>query len=220
MVNERSDAPAPAEVAPRPRGPEDVTAAVVDAATRLIGERGPGKVSLRDIAREARVNYGLIHYYFGTKDDVLRTVFRSLSYRVADRLATADTIWEMMDEYWQVSESGNSYVRMLSGLLLEGRDPEEFLGRSPAIGELRRGIEAAQAAPGPPPSPVAAPQSGEPFDPRLVAAATILVSMGWRLFSPFLISAAGLQDRTYEDLHRELGELVRLMIDAASRGRA
>jgi TetR/AcrR family transcriptional regulator, repressor for neighboring sulfatase len=218
MSDEQLDPAAPADLAPRPRGPEDVTAAVVDAATKLLAERGPAAVSLRDIAREARVNYGLIHYYFGTKDDVLRTVFASLSYRAADRLATAAEIGPMMDEYWQDSASANSYVRMLSWLLLDGRDPGHLLGRSPALAQLTAAIQRErhhpaaggddQGAPGPAPAA---------FDPRLVAAATVLMSMGWRLFSSFLIPAAGLEDRSAEDLYQELGELVRVLI-AASGG--
>ena len=49
-------------------------AALLDAATKLFAERGPAAVSLRDVAREANVNLGLIHRYIGGKYDLLSAV--------------------------------------------------------------------------------------------------------------------------------------------------
>ena len=46
--------------------------ALLDAALRLLADRTPSEISGRDLAGEAGVNYGLVHYYFGSKDDVLR----------------------------------------------------------------------------------------------------------------------------------------------------
>ena len=45
---------------------------LVDAGARLLEDRAPSAISGRQLAREAGVNYGLIHHYFGTKDEVLR----------------------------------------------------------------------------------------------------------------------------------------------------
>jgi AcrR family transcriptional regulator len=49
-------------------------AALLDAATRLFAERGPAAVSLRDVARAANVNLGLIHRYIGGKEELLARV--------------------------------------------------------------------------------------------------------------------------------------------------
>jgi AcrR family transcriptional regulator len=48
--------------------------ALLDAATELFAERGLTAVSLRDVAREANVNLGLIHRYIGGKQDLLALV--------------------------------------------------------------------------------------------------------------------------------------------------
>src|SRR5438874_5342430 len=53
----------------RPRGPEEVIAAVLESARELIAERGPG-VALRDIADGAGVNFGLLYHYLGTKEQL------------------------------------------------------------------------------------------------------------------------------------------------------
>jgi TetR/AcrR family transcriptional regulator, repressor for neighboring sulfatase len=48
--------------------------ALIEAATRLFAERGPASVSLREVARAANVNLGLIHRYIGGKDELLAQV--------------------------------------------------------------------------------------------------------------------------------------------------
>ena len=52
------------------RGPDAVRRALIDAAKSLMGMRSPRQVSGRELAQHAGVNYGLIHHYFGTKDNV------------------------------------------------------------------------------------------------------------------------------------------------------
>lgn len=45
---------------------------LIDAGALLLEDRAPSAISGRQLARAAGVNYGLIHHYFGTKDEVLR----------------------------------------------------------------------------------------------------------------------------------------------------
>ena len=52
------------------RGPDAVRRALIDSAKSLMGMRSPRQVSGRELAQHAGVNYGLIHHYFGTKDNV------------------------------------------------------------------------------------------------------------------------------------------------------
>ena len=59
-----------AEPTPVVRGPEAVRRSLVDAAKDLTSMRSPRQISGRELAQHAGVNYGLIHYYFGTKDNV------------------------------------------------------------------------------------------------------------------------------------------------------
>ena len=61
----------------RPYGRDEVVAAVIQAATTLFAERGPAAVSLRDVARAADVNLGLIHRHIGSKQDLLTAVLKA-----------------------------------------------------------------------------------------------------------------------------------------------
>src|ERR1039457_5805168 len=47
---------------------------ILDAAERLIGERGYAGTSLRHIIAEAGVNLAAVHYHFGSKEDLLDAV--------------------------------------------------------------------------------------------------------------------------------------------------
>src|SRR5690348_9171305 len=55
-------------------GREQVTTALLDAAERLLVSRGHAALSTRTVAAEAQVNHGLIHYYFGSMDELLLQV--------------------------------------------------------------------------------------------------------------------------------------------------
>jgi TetR/AcrR family transcriptional regulator, fatty acid metabolism regulator protein len=49
---------------------------LLDAAVRVFARKGYHASRVGDIAEEAGVAYGLLYHYFGSKEDVLRTVFR------------------------------------------------------------------------------------------------------------------------------------------------
>lgn len=51
---------------------------ILEAATRLFAERGLDAVSLRDIAVDANVNGAAINYHFGSKELLIREVYRRI----------------------------------------------------------------------------------------------------------------------------------------------
>ncbi len=67
---------------PRPNRPEQILAA----ASRAIQERGFANTRIADIAREADMSTGAIHYYFEVKDEVLIAALKWASARLFDRL--------------------------------------------------------------------------------------------------------------------------------------
>jgi AcrR family transcriptional regulator len=69
----------------KPAGRDAVMDALVDATAALILERGVS-VSVRDIARRAGVNHGLVHTYFGSKEALLSAAFGHLVDRAAAEL--------------------------------------------------------------------------------------------------------------------------------------
>jgi TetR/AcrR family fatty acid metabolism transcriptional regulator len=55
---------------------EDKRRIILSAAVRVFAEKGYHAARVGDIAEEAGVAYGLLYHYFGSKDEVLETVFR------------------------------------------------------------------------------------------------------------------------------------------------
>ena len=70
-----------------PRGPDEVRTALVDAASALLGEKPPQRITGRELAERAGVNYGLVHHYFGGKGALLSEGLAHLaaSYALGER---------------------------------------------------------------------------------------------------------------------------------------
>ena len=58
--------------------------ALIEATIELLGERSPTDVPVKAIAAHAGVNHGLVHHYFGSKDELVRAAIRRGSARLYD----------------------------------------------------------------------------------------------------------------------------------------
>lgn len=73
-------------VAPPPaRDRELVTKALLDAAERLLVSDGYARITTRRLAQEAGVNHGLVHYYFGSMEELLVQVLERFTARLIAR---------------------------------------------------------------------------------------------------------------------------------------
>jgi len=180
MAKEMSTATQPAAL-----GRDEVIRRLVAAAVELFAKEGPDGVALRQVASAAGVNYGLIHQYIGTKEDLLRLVVRSVSEQAAERLSTANDLDGAIREMVRSQRNPSAYVAMLGWALLQGRDAHALLGRSPALGVLVERLAQLDEA--------------EP-ETRLRVEAMVAMSLGWQLFGPFIRSGVGLDDMADEDL--------------------
>jgi AcrR family transcriptional regulator len=68
--------------------------ALLDAAERLLVQVGPAGVTTRRVAEEAGLNHGLVHYYFGSVEQLLVRVLERFTDRLVERqrqMYAADT---------------------------------------------------------------------------------------------------------------------------------
>jgi AcrR family transcriptional regulator len=63
----------------------DIRTTFLDAAERLLIEEGRGGISTRRLAREAGLNHGLVHYYFGSVENLMLAVFERFTERLVER---------------------------------------------------------------------------------------------------------------------------------------
>ncbi|MGI8708232.1 MAG: TetR/AcrR family transcriptional regulator [Actinomycetota bacterium] len=63
----------------------EARAALLDAAERLLISTGYAEISTRRLAEEAGVNHGLVHYYFGSMDELFAQVLERFTERLIAR---------------------------------------------------------------------------------------------------------------------------------------
>src|ERR687888_957445 len=73
--------PHPAQAGPR----EIARTVLLDAAERLLIEEGHAGITTRKVAAEASVNHGLVHYYFGSIEELLFQAMERYTQRLLDR---------------------------------------------------------------------------------------------------------------------------------------
>jgi AcrR family transcriptional regulator len=115
-------------------------AALLDAATRLFAERGPAAVSLRDVARDANVNLGLIHRYIGSKHDLLAAVLTARPGYPTP--TTPRSPEEIVDVALELMTTDAAFARIVLRAALDGFDVSNV---QPAFPLLERVAKAARA---------------------------------------------------------------------------
>lgn len=173
-----------------PTGREEVVAAILEAATDLFAERGPAATSIRDIATRSNVNHGLVFRHFGTKDKLVGTVL--------DHLGAVTTAALHADPSSPEAERAmERHMRVMARTLLDGYPAGKLQTRFPGAAELYDRFR---------------PAHDDDRSARFAVANILALQLGWRLFAPFLRSAAGLDDLTdaeqKEALRAEMARIV------------
>lgn len=181
-----------------PVGKEEVVEAVLRSAADLFAERGLAATSIRDIAARSRVNHGLIHRHFGSKDGLVAAVLDHLGQHLAELLANEA-------EGSTVADAVDRQLRVLAYASLDGYPIGELQSRFPTMRVLLDAVR---------------PQHPTELSARLAAAHTIALQLGWCLFGDFLRASTGLEDLEEMDNRtfvRSIGETVASILGAQYR---
>ncbi len=132
--------PGPRRPEGAPAGPDAVRNAVIEAAGHLFAKDGVDAVSLRDIAAAADVQLALIPRYFGSRDDLIETVFADLTTKVAQGLVDRP----LQQVSFDPDSAMNRWTALLNHFAVTGKavpDLERLLQSCPSTREgLRTGI--------------------------------------------------------------------------------
>lgn len=197
--------PSPATETPpaaRPQGAEAVREALIRAAAELFARRGPAAVTVREIARQAQVNHGLVHRHFGSKDALLGAVLGRLAEELAAGAARPGrrrdrgegNLPPLSAQVFRATRRQGTYWRVLAHALLEGADPGSIQPAFPVtrgfVKTLERWREAGRIDPA--------------LDPRALAASVLALGLGFLMFEPFLLAATGLGQEKPRQRYRAL----------------
>jgi len=106
---------------------QQATVAMLDAAEQLLYEVGYAGVTTRAVAEAAGLNHGLVHYYFGSMDELLSQTLERFVEQLAEALDSlyADPglsfaeKWRLGSQFW-VEEPTSRFPKILLELLAMG----------------------------------------------------------------------------------------------------
>ena len=166
----------------RPFGRDDVTAAVIGAAGELFSRHGFDGVSLRDIARKAGVNHGLIHRHFGSKENLRRRTMQQMADAMLADVADAGSLEDLSRKAFQSLKKHENFWRILARTILDGYSTEEMHDRYPIARLMIERVGVAMKD---------GTLRGD-IDPRMLVASMFSFSCGYIMFEPFILASAGL----------------------------
>ena len=164
--------------------------ALIDAAAQLFSEHGMRGVSVRAIATRANVNHGLVHYYFGSKAGLVRTVLDDLALRLTTLVGPIGSDSDGQ-RFVAVAEHARLHARVLAYAILEEAVPEfqsscPIVERFTALGHDVFGLDDATA--------------------RLRAIQAAAMIFGWMMLEPWLLDAGGFDRARADELRPRLIE--------------
>ena len=82
---------------------------LLDVAEGLFAQKGYEAVSIRDLAKEAKVNIAMVSYYFGSKEKLFEALIESKIPRTRERLETLASSdlnpWENWRRQWTCTQT-------------------------------------------------------------------------------------------------------------------
>lgn len=182
----------PSNPAPRPRGREQIQAALIASTLALLETHGLD-ISIRQIAERADVPHSVIGRYFGSKDELIRSAIDSTLPVDRETAAKFDTAEEAAREAFDSVFARPERIRILTQLLQAGMSPREIRSEAPVLASLVKLIEADQPS---------------HADPRVIATAIYSLSVGLLLAEDYVVDHAGLDVLDRDDVRAQVRELM------------
>ena len=135
----------------RPKDPKSSVGreSIIDATRELLKTRPPQAISRADIARFARVDPGLVRYYFGTTEALLTAVATKINadmhQRIRDAVSTAGSSEEKLRQrirtFLAMHEENPHLNRLVIQKILDGRQREARAARAEMVKDSLRTLE-------------------------------------------------------------------------------
>jgi len=175
----------------KPRGRESVRAALIEAAARLFAEQGPRAVSVRQVAREAGVNHGLVHRHFGSKEGLLQEVMTHLASRIAGSMGSpskGENLAGLLGDTFGATADAVHW-RILARAMLDGQDPTDLQQDFPVVARM---LDAADRG------------TSSPLSSKALVSLILAAGFGMLLFEPYLKAATSQDEEAWRETRREL----------------
>ena len=186
-----------------PRGRNEIIDAILRATEQLLPKHNPTEISLRQIAEAAKINYSLIHRYFGTKDSVIMAAHERMLSKVGEQFSTVDRIDGNIGVLFKISGENDSRRTLLARAMLDGADPHLIRHHFPIMHQLIELLRKKKSK----------TENPSKYDPETLAAFFAGSALGWFFFEPFLLASTGLDEKDKNKVHREITEMLEKTAD-------
>ncbi len=169
---------------PKPTGRIAVKEAILNAAEELFSQHGVAAVSVRDIAKHANVNQGLLHRHFKTKENLRLQVLDRLAKQARVRIGEPTDLTDTIRKSMQAVKDQEKYFRLMARTLLDSEGPFEVQSEYPLVAALVAKAEQAQEE----------QRLDMSLDPRIFIAGGLAQVLGLLIYADYILPATGLQD--------------------------
>jgi AcrR family transcriptional regulator len=187
---------------PAPQGKDEVSHAIVAAARDLFAAHGYAGVSVRDIAAKARVNHGLVHRHFGSKEALLHAVLQGMFSDVG-AMARVD-----------LDPSSSDFLLKLFPLVTARKQDWQILMRAVMDGFDFQASPFEFPITGAVVDHVAVRRGSRNEACRSIAGAIIAGGLGWLLLETYLSPVLDLDKVDHEKLRKRMATLFASLVDA------
>lgn len=166
----------------KPRGREKVMEAILNAATQLFAEKGVAAVSVRDIAKTADVNHGLVHRHFGSKEQLRLAVQNRLMRQINADIGEHVSWEEAVARGIQALRKNEAFWKVMARTFLDGDFQGDVQSAFPFMQKMVAFLTAAQAD----------GAIDANIDPRLLVAGGYAMIFGLMVFEGYILPGTGL----------------------------
>lgn len=181
-----------------PYGREEVKTAILDATEKLLSERGPNKITVREIAKLANIKHPLIHRHFGTKDEVIFAVHARGVASINQNISAVENIEGNIGNFFNAIFENKWRQIALGRAMMDGVDPHLLQDQFPVMQKIVGLLKKRESKPG---------KEGK-FEPEVVAAAMAAMALGWLVYEPFLLAATNLEHSDEGEIRGKIVEIL------------
>ncbi len=178
----------------KPKGREEVVAALIEAAAELVSKRGFAAVSVREIAARANVNHGLVHKYFGSKENLIRMTLEQLASAFREAAGQPEDFDDALRRSEEALREHEQYSRLLLRVMIDGDELTNVQDNFDFLENMIRLVRKDQKK----------GKMTSQIDARMIVAGITALGYGLELFSSYLLTATKLDNKSREKIIEEI----------------
>ncbi len=185
-----------------PHGRDEVKKAILDATEKLLLEKSPNKITVREIAVAANIKHPLIHRHFETKDKVILAVHARRIADIEKRVEKIEDVEGNIATFFEAVKKIKFRRIALARAMMDGVSPHAIQTEFPVMKLLLDLIT----------KKFEEKNIVTEFSPDMITAVLSATALGWFLYEPYLIASMNLEEKTEEELDRTVVEVLEELV--------